>query len=331
MPNTTQFGAGIWLFRQFIDRFATDGYGPSVGTLEAIKRAGKVKDLVSVDINYPFPEPDLTVERIRKSLEDESLRVAAITPVIYDRQFRQGSFTHPDPAIRQRSIDLGKRAIEVAHELGADYVKLWPGQDGFDYPFQVDYMQIWEYAVNGIRAVAEADPDMQIALEYKPKEPRTHILFSNAARTLLAIEEMGVENVGLLFDLGHSLYAKEVPAETLQLIARRGRLVSIELNDNWREWDDDLTVGSVHLLETLEFLLATRRIGWNKPLILDQFPFREDPIQAAQESITTIHALERLLDRLDTAGFALAQEKQDALQAQRLILSLLLDEEKGDA
>ena len=27
----------------------------------------------------------------------------------------------------------------MAEELGADYVKFWPGQDGFDYPFQVDY------------------------------------------------------------------------------------------------------------------------------------------------------------------------------------------------
>lgn len=330
MRSPTQFGAGLWLFGQFIDRYATDAYGQPVSTLQAIKLASTVGDLVSLDINYPFQEPNLTVAQVRQALEDEGLQAAAVTPVIYNRQFRQGSFTHPDATVRQRAIDLGKKACEVAHELGAAYVKFWPGQDGFDYPFQADYMQIRDYAVNGVRAVAEAYPNMQFAIEYKPKEPRTHLTFNSAVGTLLLIEEMGVENVGVLMDLGHSLYAKETPAEALQLIARQGKLVSIELNDNWREWDDDLTVGSVHLLETLEFLLAVRRIGWEKPLLLDQFPFREDPVTAARASIATIRSMERLLDRLDMTAFASAQQEQDAIKAQHLIFSLLFGEEKNN-
>ena len=28
-----EFGAGIWMFQQFVDRYATDAYGPPVGTL----------------------------------------------------------------------------------------------------------------------------------------------------------------------------------------------------------------------------------------------------------------------------------------------------------
>ena len=41
----------------------------------------------------------------------------------------------------------------------------------------------------------------------------------------------------------------------LQLVHEHGRLYTIEVNDNWREWDDDMAVGSVHLIETLEFFL----------------------------------------------------------------------------
>ena len=33
------------------------------------------------------------------------------------------------------------------------------------------------------------------------------MFFGSAARTLLAIEDMGVENVGIVFDLGHSFFA----------------------------------------------------------------------------------------------------------------------------
>jgi xylose isomerase len=202
------------------------------------------------------------------------------------REYQLGSFTNPDPGVRRRTIDLGKRGIEVARELGARYVKFWPGQDGFDDPFQVDYEQIWELEVGGVREVAASAPDMQFAIEYKTKEPRVNMLFSTAARTLVAIEDMGVDNVGIVLDLGHSLFAKETPADVLQLVSRRGELVSVEVNHNWREWDDDMAVGSVHLIETLELLLGLRAIDWQGPILLDQFPFREDPVAAARHSIS---------------------------------------------
>jgi xylose isomerase len=107
-------------------------------------------------------------------------------------------------------------------------------------------------------------------------------------------------------------------------VSRRGKLVSVELNDNWRDWDDDMAVGSVHLLETLEFLSALRQIHWQGPLLLDQFPFREDPIRAAQASISTIRGMERLLDRLDLGALTAARARQDALEAQRIVMDMLL-------
>lgn len=324
MSEKLHFGAGLWMFGQFIDRYATDGYGPPISTLEAIEIAGKVKDLEVIDINYPFSDPEITVEQVQEALERQNLRAIAVTPVIYNRKFRKGSFTHPDAKIRQEAIDLGKKAVEIAHQLNADYVKFWSGQDGYDYPFQVDYQQIWDFSVNGIREVAESDPQMQFAIEYKSKEPRIHMFFDSAAKTLLAIEDMGVDNVGIVLDLGHSLFAKETPAEVIQFVSARNKLVSVELNDNWRDWDDDLTVGSVHLIETLEFLHAVRKIGWSKPLLLDQFPFREDPVGAAQMSINNIRTLNSLLDEIDVAKLKEAQDNQDALKSQEFILQLLL-------
>ena len=327
-----EFGAGIWMFQQFVDRYATDAYGPPVGTLEAIERAAAVGDIKVLDINYPFAGDDVTVEQVRAVLQRTRLRAQAITPHLYMREFQLGSFTNPDPAIRRKAVELGKRAIEVARALDAKYVKFWPGQDGFDYPFQVDYRRLWDHSVEGIRAVAETDPAMQFAIEYKLKEPRVHMFFSTAARTLLAIEDMGVDNVGIVLDLGHSFFAKETPADVLQLVSRRGKLVSVEVNDNWREWDDDMAVGSVHLVETLEFLYALRQIDWQGPILLDQFPFREDAVEAARSSINTIRALNSLLDRIDMNALAAAQDRQDALEAQRVVMDMLLGagSRKGD-
>ncbi len=319
-----EFGAGIWMFQQFIDRYATDAYGPAVSTLEAIERAAEVGDVKVLDINYPFAGDDVTVEQVREALKRTGLRAQAITPHLYMREYQLGSFTNPDASVRRKAIDLGKTAIEIAQQLDAKYVKFWPGQDGFDYPFQADYRRLWEHSVEGVRAVAEAAPEMQFAIEYKAKEPRVHMFFGSAARTLLAIEDMGVDNVGIVFDLGHSFFARETPAEALQMVAKRGKLVSVELNDNWREWDDDMAVGSVHLIETLEFMQALRQINWQGPLLLDQFPFREDAVQAARASIRTIRALEGVLDRLDLNALAAAQDRQDALAAQQLVLTTLL-------
>lgn len=320
------FGSGLWLFGQFVDRYASDAYGPAVSTIEAIDRAGKVGTLSVLDINYPFSEASIDLPEVKAALERNHLRAWAITPHIYTREFQRGAFTNPDPAVRKGAIELCKEAIEVARTLGAKYVKFWPGQDGFDYPFQADYSELWDLTVAGVREVASTDPNMQFAIEYKFKEPRTHMTLSTAARTLLAIEEAGLANVGIVMDLGHSLMAQETPAEVVQLVHRRGRLTSVELNDNWRQWDDDLTVGAVHLVETLEFLWALRKIDWQGPLLLDQFPFREDPVMAARQSVATICAMERVLDRLDVETLRAAQRRQDALAAQRQIQQLFLGE-----
>lgn len=313
------YGAGLWLFGQLVDRYASDAYGPPVSTVEAITRAARVEGLTFLDINYPFNDPNETLADVADALERTGMQAISITPHLYTRRFQRGSFSNPNPAIRDEAVELCKRATDVAHRLRATYTKFWPGQDGHDYPFQSDYAELWDLELDGVRRVVEADPSMQYAIEYKLKEPRGHMIFSTAARTLIGIDEIGAPNLGIVLDFGHSLFAKETPADVVQLVHRRGRLVSVELNDNLLEWDDDMVVGSVHPIDSLEFLWALRRIGWDRPILLDQFPFREDPVEAASQSIRTLEAMEGLLDRIDPVALATAQTRQDALAAQRLV------------
>jgi xylose isomerase len=311
------------MFGRFVDRFASDGYGPVVSMPDAIRAAAKVGGIESVDLNFPFWGPGASLAAVRSALEETGLRAQAITPEIYTRDFCRGAFTNPDGRVRQKALDLIARATEVGQELGVDYMKIWPGQDGFDYPLQADPRRLWELSVQGMRNVASPHPGLPFAIEYKPKEPRTHMLFSSAARTLLAIEDMGLDNVGVLIDFGHSMYGGESPAEALELCLSRGRLIDIDLNDNFRSWDDDMTVGSVHIVETLEFLVGLKRASWSKPWKLDQFPFREDPVEAARSSIRMLGGLLDIVDRIDSATLAAARERQDALGAQALVFDLL--------
>src|SRR5450759_3559986 len=134
--GSPEFGAGIWLFGQFVDRYASDAYGPPVSTLEAIDRAGQVGSLSVLDVNFPFAG-DASVEDVAEALDRNGLRAAAITPHIYTRRFQRGAFTNPDPWILNAAISLCKRAIDFPGPPQADYGKSWPGQDGHDYPLQV--------------------------------------------------------------------------------------------------------------------------------------------------------------------------------------------------
>jgi xylose isomerase len=318
-----RFGAGLWHFGQYVDRYATDGYGPPVTTLEAIDKAGEVGDLSVVDLTYPFHPGDLGVDEVAAALEKNDLAAIAITPEMYTRRFSRGAFTNPDPEVRRAAVDLIAEAAEVAQRLGCDYVKLWPGQDGWDYPFQVDYREIWRLSLDGVKELATRFPEQKFAIEYKPREPRNRMVFSTVARTLLAIDEIGLPNVGVLLDFGHSLYGGETPADAAHLAISRNRLFAIDVNDNFRGWDDDMVVGSVHLTETFEFFLALHDAGWEGVWQLDQFPFREDSVEAARAGVQTMRAFHRAITLVDREALARAQRAQDALAAQRLVQKAL--------
>ena len=318
MSTTQQFGAGIWHFATYVDRYATDGYGAPRGLLEMIDLAGQVDDLSVVDINYPFVGDGVSLETVGAALKRNNLSVIGITPEIYTRQFAKGAFTNPDPGIRRLANEMINAAANVVRHFGASYVKLWPGQDGWDYPFQVDHKSLWSASIDGVGHLADENADLKFVIEYKPREPRVHMSYDSVARTLLAIEKIGLPNVGILLDFGHSLYGGESPADAAQLAIDYGRLFGMDVNDNFRSWDDDLIAGSVHPIELFEFFYTLRKNGWEGVWQLDQFPYREDPVAAANCAIGFLKAIERALDKLDFAEIQAAQDRHDAVTALNL-------------
>ncbi|GKV88988.1 MULTISPECIES: sugar phosphate isomerase/epimerase family protein [Pectobacterium] len=318
-----EFGAGLWHFANYIDRYAVDGYGPALSTIDQIKAAKEVGELSYVDLPYPFT-PGVTLSEVKDALKDAGLKAIGITPEIYLQKWSRGAFTNPDPAARAAAFELMHESAGIVRELGANYVKVWPGQDGWDYPFQVSHKNLWKLAVDGMRDLAGANPDVKFAIEYKPREPRVKMTWDSAARTLLGIEDIGLDNVGVLLDFGHALYGGESPADSAQLIIDRGRLFGMDVNDNLRGWDDDLVVGTVHMTEIFEFFYVLKINNWQGVWQLDQFPFRENHVEAAQLSIRFLKHIYRALDKLDIPALQAAQEAQNPLQAQRIVQDALL-------
>ncbi|KHT18504.1 sugar phosphate isomerase/epimerase family protein [Pectobacterium brasiliense] len=321
--NYPKFGAGLWHFANYIDRYAVDGYGPALSTIDQIKAAKEVGELSYVDLPYPFT-PGVTLSEVKDALKYAGLKAIGITPEIYLQKWSRGAFTNPDPAARAAAFELMHESAGIVRELGANYVKVWPGQDGWDYPFQVSHKNLWKLAVDGMRDLAGANPDVKFAIEYKPREPRVKMTWDSAARTLLGIEDIGLDNVGVLLDFGHALYGGESPADSAQLIIDRGRLFGMDVNDNLRGWDDDLVVGTVHMTEIFEFFYVLKINNWQGVWQLDQFPFRENHVEAAQLSIRFLKHIYRALDKLDIPALQAAQEAQNPLQAQRIVQDALL-------
>mgnify|MGYP001158845286 FL=1 len=313
-----EFGAGIWHFATYLDRYATDGYGEPRSVIEAIELAGKVTDLSYVDINYPYFGGEFSNEQIKKALDKAGLKVIGITPEIYTREFSKGASTNPDTGVRKRAHELITEACEAVRSFDASYVKLWPGQDGWDYPFQVDHKSIWKNSMDGVGNLATENSDLKFVIEYKPREPRVKMIYDSMTRTLLGIEQIGLPNIGVLLDFGHAIYGGESAADSAQLAIDHGRLFGMDVNDNYRSWDDDLLAGSLHPMELFEFFYVLRKNNWQGVWQLDQFPFREDSVEMANMAIDFLKSVDKALDDLDYDALSKAQANHDAMGALKI-------------
>ena len=287
-------------------------------TLERIRRAGSVDGLDLVDLNYPQHVDGLATDQVVAALRAAGLGVGAIN-LRYDDTFLDGAFTHPDAATRRRAVDLTIAAGEWALATGAKQVIVWPGQDGYDYPFQVDYQALWDHTVEGFQRVADALPELQIALEYKPLEPRRFFAVGDMSTALLWVRDGGRANVGVALDVAHALMARENPAQAAARALREGKLFGIHLNDAYGQADDGLIVGSVHPVQTLELVWTLQQGGYGFHVYFDTFPVREDPVAECARNVDALRRFWRAAAALDGEASRDAQRRHDALRVHELV------------
>ncbi len=278
------------------DRFLSSGYKDQPSKETMIKQASEIPGVTGVEMVGTWDITPQNADQMGELLAKYGLKCASILPDHFSqKRWGRGAFTSLDPAIRQQALDETMTAAELARKFGCPLVNLWPGQDGYDYPLQANYAQAREWIVSAIRTAAEAYPDIRFALEYKPKEPRTHSYMARAADTLLLAQEVGLPNVGVTIDTGHSLVAGENLAEAAALLMKAGKLFHMHFNDNYRFWDDDMIVGSVHLVEFIELLFWLKDLGYSGWYSMDQYPYREDAQGALRNSVEFLQGIEAML------------------------------------
>ena len=280
------------------DRFLSTGYKEQPPKAEMIRRAAAIEGVTGIELVGSWDITRENADEMKTTLEETGLACVSIIPDLFSqRRWGEGSFSAKDAEIRRQAVEATVETAEIARRINCPMLNIWPGQDGYDYSLQADFRVERRWFMEGIREVASAFPDIRFALEYKPKEPRTHSYLARAADTLLFVEDTGLENVGVCIDVGHALYAYENVAESIVILQERGkRLFHMHFNDNYRYWDDDMIVGSVHLVEYIEMLYWLRETGYDGWYSMDQYPYREDGAGAIDASVQFLRALEKLLD-----------------------------------
>ncbi len=305
------------------DRYCRE-YSAPFSLAELFDRCKDVKQLDAVDLVMDWDMLEKT-EEIKGHLKRTGLNVGSLAVDTFTNPiYRKGSLSSTDKSVRDRAMSDAKKVIDFAKEIGCKIVTLWPGQDGYDYIFAADYIKERQLFADGVEELCRYCPEVTITLEYKIKEPRTHSYISNVGATLLMIEKIGLSNLGVALDYGHAALGYETPAEAVAMCKMYGdRLKHIHINDNYRLWDDDMIVGTVHTLEFIEFFYWLKKTGYNGYLVIDQFPYREDGKEAVRESANWLDTLQEITAKINDEEFESVIAKRDGVAASKFMRKIL--------
>ena len=285
---------------------------------EMLDLAKKVEGLDGLELVGNWHVNDQNIRQVAKMFQDRGLKICMLVPDLWTQaKWGRGSLAAPDAATRRAAVDEVKKVLDWAAELGCPYIDVWPGQDGFDYAFQADYVEVWKWLRDSLVECADHNRKVRLLVEYKLKEPRTHCFVNSAAKVLLLLA--GIDQVGVLMDVGHAIAAAEYAPEAAALLAAHGKLDYLHLNDNWRGWDDDMMVGSVNLVDYLELVYWLKRMNYKGWLTLDIFPYREDGVRASVECREWMEGLFRAVDRVGMDAIAEVIRQGDACGSSQLV------------
>ncbi|OJU98409.1 MAG: xylose isomerase [Verrucomicrobia bacterium 61-8] len=279
------------------DRFLSSGYKEILPKPEMIRKAAAIPGIEGIELVGTWDITESNAREIKADLDGVGLACVSIIPDLFSqKRWGLGSLSAKSADTRRQALEECRTVSRTAREIGCPLINLWLGQDGYDYPLTADYRSQRAWLTENIATIAAEFPDLRYALEYKPKEPRNFSFQARAADTLLMACETALANVGVCIDVGHAFMAGENVAESAVLLQHHGeKLFHMHFNDNYRSWDDDMIVGSVHLVEYLELLFWLAETGYSGWYSMDQYPYREDGAAAVCESVTLLRSLEDLL------------------------------------
>jgi xylose isomerase len=325
---------GIWALGPMVTRFVPGGYQPErrgESTAQRVERAvAGLGDLIDgYEFHYPQELSADNVDDVRAALGDHDVYCLA-TGLHLDPRFGRGGLVSPDERTRQEALGRTLEAIDFAAELRAHFI-IWPGIEGYNYPFQTPYKESWAWFLDGVGQAADRcrTRGILLFLEHKNSEPAMKILMRNVGMTLHVIHTLrgqGFDNVKVNMDWQHLLMNGESLAEYAALLAAEGLLGHQHANSGWGTFDDDNMVGATAFMETLELAVELRRAnygGSGERLGFDLYPYTEDAVAAVRRSVLQWRFIDGIAAKIDDAALREAQLRKDAVAAYELVYAAL--------
>ena len=154
---------------------------------------------------------------------ERGLRIGAVNPNLFqDPDYKLGSITHPDAAVRRKAIDHLLECVEIATELGSTAQSLWFA-DGTNYPGQDDLARAPRAHARCARASStrRCPPSRSCWSSTSPSSPpSTPPTSPTGAPRCSPASKLG-ERARVLVDLGHHPQGMNIE-QIVALLARRG-------------------------------------------------------------------------------------------------------------
>lgn len=278
--------------------------------------------LCYVDLNFPEHTSTSPPEKMRLLLEENGLALNGVA-LRFRAEYINGELGNANPIIAQKALDLCFAACDYCRAAGGEVITIWLGYDGFDYSFQINYMNVWNQLVIAFQKIADYASDLQISIEYKPFQPRAYAFIDSMGGLGMMLHEINRPNIGVTLDYCHMLMKHENPAYGVDIFGSRKQLFGIHLNDGYGLNDDGLMIGTASPVKTLELLYYLRKHQYNGVIYFDTFPIIEKALKETQQNIEMIKMLDNAIEELGVEKIQKIIDTNDATEANKLVIDLL--------
>jgi L-rhamnose isomerase / sugar isomerase len=271
---------------------------------------------------------------LREYAADQGVGLGTINSNTFqDDDYKLGSLTHTDPAVRRKAVQHNLDCIEVMNATGSRDLKVWLA-DGTNYPGQGDIRARQDWLAEALAEIyAQLSEDQRLVLEYKFFEPAFyHTDVPDWGTSYVHVAALG-ERAMVCLDTGHHAPGTNIEFIVAQLL-RLGKLGSFDFNSRFYA-DDDLIVGAADPFQLFRILVEVVRGGGFGPesdvaLMLDQCHNIEKKIPGQIRSVLNVQEMMARALLLDTEALDAARTAGDVLAANQVFMDAFYTDVRRD-
>jgi xylose isomerase len=119
---------GVWAFGPAVTRFVPPGYHNEVAAEDMVEKTRRVceglSDLLDgLEYHYPGEVNEENLDGILSVLKDHGMDLPVVPAGLHtDPTYKMGALVNPDEKLRRQGIDTLKHGIDLASEIGANFI-----------------------------------------------------------------------------------------------------------------------------------------------------------------------------------------------------------------